>query len=169
VNLKWLALLVSSGVVFASEGSGETDIIPRVVNFLIFAGIIYYLLADFTKNFFSKRSEGIMAKLNSIQEKVKESKQQKEEAILKVKKAERIAEEIIATAKKEALMISENINKSLENDLALLSKHYEEQVGLENRKMKRAVVVEVLQDTFKDGGVSINENDFVNIILKKVA
>lgn len=170
MKLKWLILLLVSSVsLFASEGGSETDIVPRVVNFLIFAGIIYYLLADFTKNFFGKRRDEIASKLNSVQEKVKESKKKKEEATLKVKEAERVAEEIIATAKKEALLISENMNKSLDSDLEILVKQYEEQSALEGRKMKRAVVTEVLKEMFEDGGIAINEKDFVNIILKRVA
>ena len=168
MNLKWLLLLVvSSGVLFGSDGG--TDIIPRTVNFIIFAAIIYYLLADFTKNFFKKRREEIASKLNSVQTKVKESKKRREEATLKVKEAGRVAEEIVATAKKEALIISENFDKSLEFDLEILDKQHQEQIELESRKMKRVVVSEVLKEMFEDDGIAINEKEFVNIILKRVS
>ena len=168
MNLKWLLLLVvSSGVLFGSDGG--TDIIPRTVNFIIFGAIIYYLLADITKNFFKKRSEEIASKLNSVQVKVKESKKRREEATLKVKEAERVAEEIIATVKKEALIISENFDKSLKFDLEILDKQHQEQIELESRKMKRVVVSEVLKEMFEDGGIAINEKEFVNIILKRVS
>ena len=168
MNLKWLLLLVvSSGILFGSDG--ETDIIPRTVNFIIFVAIIYYLLADFTKNFFKKRREEIASKLNSVQTKVKESKKRREEATLKVKEAGRVAEEIVATAKKEALIISENFDKSLEFDLEILDKQHQEQIELESRKMKRVVVSEVLKEMFEDDGIAINEREFVNIILKRVS
>ncbi|EHK1837028.1 F0F1 ATP synthase subunit B, partial [Campylobacter jejuni] len=35
----------------ASNGSGEYDIIPRTINFLIFVGILYYFVATPFKNF----------------------------------------------------------------------------------------------------------------------
>ena len=168
MNLKWLLLLVvSSGILFGSDGG--TDIVPRTVNFIIFTAIIYYLLADFTKNFFKKRREEIASKLNSVQTKVKESKKRREEATLKVKEAGRVAEEIVATAKKEALIISENFDKSLKFDLEILDKQHQEQIELESRKMKRVVVSEVLKEMFEDDGIAINEKEFVNIILKRVS
>lgn len=168
MNLKWLLLLVvSGGALFGSDG--VTDIIPRTVNFIIFVAIIYYLLADFTKSFFKKRRDGIASKLNSVQEKVKESKKKIEEATLKLKEAKRVAEDIIATSKKEALIISGNFDKSLKFDLEILEKQHQEQIELESRKMKRVVVTEVLKEMFEDGGIAINEKEFVNIILKRVS
>ncbi len=37
----------------------ETDFWPRVVNFTIFAALLYYLIANPIKSFFKGRSEGI--------------------------------------------------------------------------------------------------------------
>lgn len=169
MKLKWLLLLiVSGGTLFGSDG-GVTDIIPRTVNFIIFVAIIYYLLADFIKSFFNKRREEISAKLNSVQIKVKESKKRREEATLKIKDAHKIAEEIVATSKKEALIISENYDKSLKFDLEILYKQHKEQIELESRKMRKFVVNETLEEMFEDDGVAINEEEFVNIILKRVS
>ena len=54
--------LLASAALFASEGShGQTDIIPRAVNFLIFAALVYYLLADKVKAFFC-RQDGFYSK-----------------------------------------------------------------------------------------------------------
>lgn len=36
----------------ASNGSGEYDIIPRTINFLIFVAILYYFVATPFKNFY---------------------------------------------------------------------------------------------------------------------
>lgn len=53
--------LLASAALFASEGShGQTDIIPRAVNFLIFAALVYYLLADKVKAFC--RQDGFYSK-----------------------------------------------------------------------------------------------------------
>ncbi len=59
------AILLASGDAessryFAQTGR-ETDFLPRVFNFVIFAALLYYLLANPIKNFFKGRSEGIAA------------------------------------------------------------------------------------------------------------
>lgn len=171
MKLKWLiALGLSVGAVFASDGgSSETDFIPRVVNFIIFAVIVYNLLADKVKDFFEGRKAEIAGKLESVQDKVKASKKQKDEALAKVKDAKRVAEEIISTTKKEVIVISENIAKNTETDLDILTKHHKEQKELEQRKMTKEVVDDVLKEMFDEGAIAINEKEFINIILKRIA
>ena len=41
----------------------ESDYVPRLFNFIIFASLIYYLVANPIKGFFKGRSEGIAAQL----------------------------------------------------------------------------------------------------------
>lgn len=171
MKLKWLiALCISTGVLFASDGgSTETDFVPRVVNFLIFAVIIYNLLAEKIKTFFGSRKVEIAGKLESVQDKVKASKKHKEEALAKLQSAKNIAEEIITTTKKEVIVISENIAKTADSDISVLIKHQKEQKELEQRKMTKSVVGDVLKEMFEDGGFAINEKEFINVILKRIA
>jgi F-type H+-transporting ATPase subunit b len=159
--------VVLSSVAFAS--GGETDIVPRTVNFLIFAGIIYYLLADKTKEFFAGRTESIANELNKVQELIKNSRKAKDEAELKVKEAEKKVDDIIETAKKEAVTLASKIDKMTDNDIKNLVKQNQEAMELERRKITQSVVKEVLEELFKDGGLKIDEKEFVNIIMKKVA
>ena len=61
MNIKYLPLLLLPVLAFASgdaeaSGSGETDIFWRVINFAIFFGLLYYLLADKIKEFFKNRN-----------------------------------------------------------------------------------------------------------------
>jgi len=61
-------ILILPVVIFASGENGAehgTDIIPRTINFFIFAGIIYYLAAKPIKDFFTGRSNSIADQLNS--------------------------------------------------------------------------------------------------------
>ena len=53
-KMLFVVLVLSPLAVFANENV-ETDIIPRVVNFTIFAAIVYFLLADKLKVFFADR------------------------------------------------------------------------------------------------------------------
>ena len=56
-KLLLLALFVSPLALFAAEGAETNyDIVQRTVNFIIFAGILWYLLADKVKAFFANRS-----------------------------------------------------------------------------------------------------------------
>lgn len=74
-------LLLLPAVMFASgavEGEGKTDIVPRVINFAIFASILYYLLAKPLKEYFTGRTTEIADRLSSIQDKLKESKDAKD-------------------------------------------------------------------------------------------
>ena len=52
-KMLFIILALSPLALFASEDV-QTDIIPRTVNFLIFAGIVYFILADKLKDFFKK-------------------------------------------------------------------------------------------------------------------
>lgn len=172
MKLKYFTLLLVPAVVMASgaaEGEGKTDIIPRVINFVIFAGILYYLIANPIKSYFTGRTKEIADKLSAIQEKLKESKDQKEDALQKVKDADESAADIVETAKKEASMITAKIENNLENDLKNLHKTHEERIDIEEKKMTRGVVEEVIDDMFKDGKVDLNNDDMLNIIKKKVA
>lgn len=73
--LYFVALCALPGALFAAGGgSGEYDILPRAINFTIFAAILYYLIAEPLKGLYFKRLNGIAERLDSIQSKLKESK-----------------------------------------------------------------------------------------------
>ncbi|OQX77833.1 MAG: F0F1 ATP synthase subunit B [Epsilonproteobacteria bacterium 4484_65] len=64
---------------FAQTGR-ETDFWPRVVNFTIFASLLYYLIASPIKNFFVGRKEGIAGQLKEIEDKLQAAKDEITEA-----------------------------------------------------------------------------------------
>jgi F-type H+-transporting ATPase subunit b len=55
-----VTVLLLSAYLFGSDAGaeGSTDIVQRTINFLIFAGILFYILAEPVKNYFSGRSNG---------------------------------------------------------------------------------------------------------------
>ena len=170
MKLKFLFLMLVPAFVLASEGTGgETDIIPRTINFLIFAAILYYLIAEPAKNFFTGRKDQIADKLNSIQKRLKESKAKKEQALQKVEDAKANAASLIQTAKKEAEMIKERLAEDLKIEIESMIKAHNERVEIERRKMIRDTVAQVLDEIFEDGAVAFEKDDFVDIVMKKVA
>ena len=172
LKLKYFMLLLLPAVLLAAGhegGEGETDFIPRVINFAIFASILYYLIAKPLKEYFTGRTNEIAGRLTSIQDKLKESKDEKELALQGVKDADENAVDIIDTAKKEADILSDKIAQNLQRDLENLQKSHEEQIAVEEKKMTKNVVDEVISDMFNSGKIDLKDNDFLNIIKKKVA
>jgi F-type H+-transporting ATPase subunit b len=175
-----LSLLIVPAILLASGGDAEssryfaqtgreTDFWPRAVNFIIFASLLYYLLANPIKNFFKGRTEGIAGQLNEIEKKLQAAKDEKKEAQNRLDESEKRAEEIIADAKAEAVILAEKIATGNENDLALLDKQLEEKMSLEERKSARDAIDEILSDNITNEDIMIDEAKVVEIISKKVA
>ena len=173
MKLKYLIFLVLPlSAMFASggEGSGETtDIAPRTVHFLIFAAILYWLLADKLRAFFNGRSDEIATRLSAAQEKVKVAKLEKEEALAKVEIAKDSAKSIIETAYKEAALLSDKISDNVDNEIRNLEKSSKDSMEVEEKKMQRDVVSEIVDQMFDKDATQLSSDDFVNIINKKVA
>ena len=166
-----LPLLFVSVSLFANEHAAEggTDIVQRTVNFVIFAGILWYLLAEPVKNFFGGRSQDIADELQKVQDRLKESKQAKEAAEAKVVEAEKLAEEIIAAASKEGKILNEKILKQCDADLETMSKQGGAGMELEQRKMVRNLVNEIMDDVLAQESSALDKEAMANIIMKKVA
>ena len=165
-----LSVLMLSAFLFGSEGvEGSTDIIQRTVNFLIFAGILVYVLAEPLKNYFGGRSQAIAQELDKVQERMRESKRLKEVAEQKVEDAHRFAAELSETSKKENKIVSEKILLQCESDLKVLQKQNEALMDLEKRKMVRDTVTEVMEGVMADSTNSLGKDAMTEILKKKVA
>ncbi|WP_086241683.1 MULTISPECIES: F0F1 ATP synthase subunit B [Campylobacter] len=170
MNIKFILLLAAPMLAFgAGSGSGEYDIIPRVINFVIFFAILYYLIAKPVKAAYHGRINSIANRLNAIQEKLKASNAKKEEAAKKVENAKVIANDLTQAVKKEIEIMLVKIEKDTQNEIAILEKSYEEQKDFEERKLVRAVVSEVLDELFASDAMKIDQNELINLIMKKVS
>ena len=154
-------------MLFASEH--HTDIVPRTVNFLIFAAILYYLVAEPIKRFFKDRTASIAAKLEEVQVKLKKAKEDKERAEAELAKAKELAKEIVETTKKEIEIMVQEIREQAKNEITVLEKSFEENIELERRKRIREITKEVLEELFEDKTLAFDKQQFVNLIVKKVA
>ena len=163
--MKKLLVVLIGTFLFASEG--ETDIVARVINFLIFVAILWYLIADKVIAFFRQRKEKIAKQFQEVEEKLKETKEQKEILKAKLEEVKAKANEIVEDSKKEAEVIYNNIIKEAKEEIELYKKHFEEFKEIEIRKAKKEAIRELLENIIKD--VHITSEDAVKIILKKVA
>jgi F-type H+-transporting ATPase subunit b len=153
---------------FAQTGR-ESDFWPRVINFTIFASILYYLLANPIKNFFKGRSEGIAAQLKEIENKLQVAKDEKKEAQARLDESIHKATEIIEDAKAEAKILAEKIAEASENELTVLEKLFEEKITLEERKAARDVIDEILSENITADDITLDKSKVVDIISRKVA
>jgi F-type H+-transporting ATPase subunit b len=171
MKIKYFLLILAPALLLASGGGtgGETDIFPRTVNFIIFAAILYYLAAKPIKEFLSGRKDEIAGKLDSIQVKLRESHGKKDLALQKVEEAKVTARVLVETAKKEAILLAERISAEADAEIENLEKVFQDKIIIERRKITRTVVGELLDDMFKDGSVSLDQDEIVKIVSKKVA
>lgn len=166
-----VTVLLLSAYLFGSDAhaEGSTDIIQRTVNFLIFAGILFYILAEPLKNYFGGRSAGIANELEKVQERLRESKRLKEAAEQKVEDAERFAAELAESSKKENKNLSDKILAQCEQELEVIGKQNNALMELEKRKMVREVVSEVMNDVMNSSDNALGKEAMTEILKKKVA
>ncbi len=169
------AILLASGAPegevsrYFEQTGRDSDYWQRVVNFTIFASILYYLLANPIKNFFSGRKKGIAAQLQEIEEKLQASKDTKKEAQARLDESEKKADQIVADAKNEAAILAKKIAESNEKDLILMGKQLEDKMSLDKRKSAREAIDEILSENITNDDIMLNEAKVVDIISKKVA
>lgn len=153
---------------FVLMADGGYDIVPRTINFIIFAAILYYLIANPVKNAYKGRIEGIAARLDNIEQKLKESKAKKDDAIKRVEEAKANADGLVETAKKEAFLISERIKEETMQEIVNLEKSFQDQKEFEKRRMVKSVVGEILNEIFASDSVKMDQSELINIMLKRV-
>ena len=166
MKLRYILFLLSPTLLLAGD---ETDIVPRAINFAIFTSIMYYLLADTIKNAYKGRIAAIADRLDSIQKKVKESIAAKEAAQARVEEAKVSALSLIEASKKEAQLISLKIANDTDAELQNLEKSFKEKIEIEKRQMVRDVIVGTLSEIFDKDAISIDKDELVKIVMKRVA
>jgi F-type H+-transporting ATPase subunit b len=166
-----ITVLMLGVYLFGSDATHEasTDIVQRTVNFLIFAGILYYLLAEPLKNYFGGRTAGIAGELEKVQERLRESKRLKEAAEQKIDEANRFVSELMESTKKECKILSDKISAQCDQDSDVMQKQSNGLMELEKRQMVRNVVNDVMNDVMVASDTAMGSNAMVDILKKKVA
>ncbi len=176
-----LSLMVLPAVLLASSGHGEeasryfaqtgreSDYWPRVINFTIFAALLWYLLANPIKGFFKGRSSQIASQLKEIEEKLQAAKDERKEAQARLDESVKKAEQIIEDAKKEAVILAQKIAEANAQELEVMEKQFNEKIALEERKASREAIDEVLSENITADDIMLEESKIVDIISRKVA
>ncbi|ABB44684.1 H+-transporting two-sector ATPase, B/B' subunit [Sulfurimonas denitrificans DSM 1251] len=162
-------MLMISTYALASSGNAETDIVQRTVNFLLFAGLIWYLVAEPAKNYFASRSNSIADEMKKVQDKLKESASLKKEVLSKVVAAEKFATDLVVSSKKENKVLNDTIMAQCDDDIEVMIKQQAALMEFEQRKMVRSVVENILGEVLSQSDDSFDKEAMANVILKKVA
>ena len=160
-----IALLASSG----HSENVETDIGVRVINFAIFAGILYYLLADTIREFFSSRIASIQGDLDRVQKILKESQSKRDVALSKIEEAKKIAEDIVTMANSDIETLQNKIENDALHTISGLEKQFDDRCAMEIKKAKEIVVKEILEELLDNDNINLSKKELSNIITKKVA
>ncbi len=168
-KILFIILVTSPLALFASDSNVQTDILERTVNFFIFAAIVYYLLADKLKSFFSDRTKSIQAELDKVQDMVKESQKKVSDAKLEIENAKKVADELITAANGDIEAIKTKIEVAVEQEITYLNKSFDDKTELETRRVKKEVVHNVLEQLLSNDNIDLTQEELSNIILKKVA
>jgi len=156
--------IISSFLYAAGDVSHHTDIIPRTINFLIFVGILWYLVGNKAVEFFRNRKEGIATKFQEVENRLNEAKAKKEELEAKVEEAKIAAKQMIEDAKNESNVIYNHIMENTKLELEAMDKMFETFKESELRKTKKEVVKEFMNNIFKD--IHLSSEDAAKLILK---
>ena len=164
-----ILLMISTYALASGAEHAGTDIVQRTVNFVIFAGLIWYLVAEPVKNYFTARSQAIADDLKRVQEKLNESITLKKEALSKISEAEKFATGLVETSKKENKIINDNIMTQCDVELDVIEKQYASLIEFEQRNMVRNVVENIVKETLSKASQSFDKEAMANVLLKKVA
>ena len=161
--------MLSTYALASNAEHAGTDIVQRTVNFLLFAGLVWYLVAEPAKEYFAGRSQAIADELQKVQDRLNESITLKKDALSKISDAEKFAEELKVSSKKENKILNDSIMTQCELDLETLSKQANSSKDFAQRKMVRSVVENVLKETLSQSSGDFDKEAMANVILKKVA
>lgn len=147
----------------------QTDIVERTINFVIFAALMWYLLAGRVRKILSDRTKSISDTLSNTQIRIKESREKIEQAKERLKEANELAAEIIKNAKQEAMVAVRHIEEKNKEQIASMLKANEEAMKFHERLLQKQLLTEVLDEVFASDSLKVSSNDYADIISKKVS
>ncbi len=169
--MKYILIVAFFGGALYASGSdiAQTDFSERAINFVIFVAILWYLLADKLRVLLANRRQEIADRFEEVQKKMKAAKQVREQAQKQLEEAKKKANDIIATAKKEAVLIAQKYEDQCSADIENLIRTNESLMQFEQRKVQVEIVELVLKELFNSGVANIDTDEYVKILTRKVA
>ena len=166
----YCALIIAfPSFLLASASIEESDFIPRVINFAIFLGILWYFAFDSVKGIFTARSNAIATRLQEVQDNLHKAKQEGENAQKRLEESKERAKEIVNAAKQEEYLIRQKYDEQIKRDVEILKHSLEANIEFEQRKAVQQSVENLLNELTKSQNLQLNKEDYVNIITKRIS
>jgi F-type H+-transporting ATPase subunit b len=171
-----MILIVTSSMVYASGGSGEgsdhggqlIDFGWRVINFIIFVGVLYWLFKDKIKEFFSGRRADIKLSLEEAMAAKEEAENKFKEYSVKLEKATEEINEISEMIRAQGLTEKEKIVENAKITAERMKEDAQSRIEQETKKAKsqlRAEAVELsIQMAEEILKKNVKEKDHENIV-----
>nr|WP_283092227.1 hypothetical protein [Helicobacter kayseriensis] len=144
----------------------QSDFVERVINFVIFALIIWYLGSSRIKQIFTQRKMKIVHEFDKLQEEEKEMKKIVEKTENLLADAQNKAKEIVGNAKKEAFVIAQQFDSDLERDIKTVASSFDERLKQERKKMLCDEVASTIDQSLQK--VRISQDSCMEILTKGI-
>lgn len=131
----------------ADASLSDSDFVERLINFVIFIAILWYLSAEKIKTIFSSRTQEIALSFERVQDQNKVAEKEKEKALKHLSEAEDRANEIIALARREAMFIAQQYREKVDRDIRAISLSFEQTLKQEEKHMLREGIQRVLSQS----------------------
>ena len=164
-----IIFIVFFSLSFAFAKETEYDIFERIINFVVFASVLFYFIKKPIKEFFSNRTTLISNRLQKAEDKLIKSKKEKELSKSKIEDAKKIAQNFTLNSKKENDIISAKIAKKTELELKNLEKQYKELMVFYRKSIINDIVKEVLKDALDEENFNISNEQVSDLLLKRIA
>lgn len=159
----FVCMLLFAGFLFCADVSIATsDFVERVINFLIFFAIVWYLGAEKIKEIFIQRRTKISQSFDDLQEQEKQIRKQRQEAENLIIEAKNKASEIVSSAKKEAFLIAQNLDSRLKEDVKHISDSFDVVLEQEKRKLLRQEINLALDKSLTS--LSVSNDAYMKIL-----
>jgi len=175
------AVLLLAGVAAASEAAGGhggitaeklQDLLWRTVNFVVFAGILIYLVAKPAKNFFAKRTQDVATKMAAKQAECEAAVKAAEARLAAVaKERENVIQQFVAEGEMEKAKILDKANLVAARIKEMAAFTIEQETKKAAQSLKEEVVglaTQMATDMIKEKATYADQQGLVEEYLKKV-
>lgn len=167
--MKYLIFLLPIFVFGAENAEKNYDIVARTINFLIFAGILYYFIANPIKNAYKSRIESIEKKMAQTRNKIAQAQEKEEIAKAKVEETRAVAEKFIEAGRIEARQLASKIEKDAWSTVKFMSENHIDQKEYTRRASIKKAVESVISEVIEDDSIKLSEQNLVELMTKKVS
>ena len=142
--------LVSTALAATEQGHGESHGPPKIVfyqvlNFLLFAGLLFYLLKDKVKNFYQSRFDLFQKQFKAAYREREEMESSYRDYQQKLEQINLTSEDQIAKARQEAEATKSRMLNEVDLESERIQKEAQTLLDLEHKREKRAIQAEFVE------------------------